>query len=94
MIHIIAERLKRKMEYGFINYLAKINELKEEGYELSILEYMNEYGFPVYDNFVNYGGTVDGYIYCTVSKLDKDNDKKEDVMIVNYYTDSSEFKTN
>ena len=86
-------KTETKMDYGFINYLAKINELKEQGYELSILEDMNEYGFPVYHNFVSYAGKVDGYIFCAVSKLDTDNDKKEDVMIVTYYTDSSEFKT-
>ena len=85
-------KTETKMDYGFINYLAKINELKEQGYELSILEDMNEYGFPVYENFISYEGKVDGYIYCSISKLDQDNDKKDDVMVVTYYTDSSEFK--
>ena len=80
------------MQYSFISYLAKINELKEQGYELSVLEYLNEYGFPVYENFISYEGKVDGYIYCSISKLDQDNDKKDDVMVVTYYTDSSEFK--
>ena len=85
-------KTETKMDYGFINYLAKINELKEQGYELSVLEYLNEYGFPVYENFISYEGKVDGYIYCSISKLDQDNDKKDDVMVVTYYTDSSEFK--
>ena len=80
-------------EYSFISYSAKINELKEQGYELSLLDFLNEYGFPVYENYVNYGGKFDGYIYCSISKLDQNNDKKDDVMIVTYYTDSSEFKT-
>ena len=56
-----------------------------------ILEYLNEYGFPVYENFINYEGKVEGYIYCSVSKLDRDNDKKDDTMFVSYYTDSSDF---
>jgi len=75
--------------YESSQYLHNLEYLHHQDYKMT--NDVNEYGFNIYQKILN-TGEESITVYASVSKVDRDNDKSEDIIVCAYYLDPAQLK--